>query len=70
MDRQERVRRLRERQRIAQLRREHPEWYQATGYHWLDPGRHDFWSEALRGCDYRPASRHYRLFEGKERKNA
>lgn len=60
---QERVRILRERQRISRIRREHPEWYRATGFHWLDPGPHDFWKEAFRGCGYDPKDGQYVLFD-------
>lgn len=34
------------------LKQKPPEWYHATDYQWLKPGRHDFWDEVLKGCDY------------------
>lgn len=52
-----------ENERCAKLKKEHPEWYHATDYHWLDPGPHDFWKEAFRGCDYNPNKGQFMLFK-------
>lgn len=63
MGESERVRVPWEQQRLSHIRREHPEWYQATGFHWLDTGPHDFWNEAFQDCGYDPQAGQYTIFD-------